>query len=202
VYNRFLKRPLDLFVALVVFMVASPVFIVLTVSFSMVNRGSAFFRQVRPGKKEKLFTVLKFKTMTDQKDTHGNLLPDEKRLTALGKFVRKTSLDEIPQLLNVIRGDMSLIGPRPWLTEYLTLYSAEQRRRFEVRPGITGWAQVNGRNTLGWKERIEHDVWYVDHLTFAVDAKIVFKTILNVVKAQGISSATSATMEKFTGNEN
>lgn len=201
-YNRFFKRPLDLLLSVVAFAIASPLFVMLVGAFWIVNRGSPFFSQVRPGKGERLFSVLKFKTMTEKTDEHGNILPDEKRLTALGKFVRKTSLDEIPQLLNVIRGDMSLIGPRPWLTEYLSLYSAEQRRRFEVRPGITGWAQVNGRNALGWKERIEHDVWYVDHVSFAVDVKIVFKTILNVLKAEGISSATSATMEKFTGNEN
>lgn len=199
-YTAYFKRILDLLLAFPAFVIASPVFIVVSVLLSLVNQGTPFFFQERPGYSGKIFRVIKFKTMNDRKDGSGNLLSDEKRLTVVGKFVRKTSLDEIPQLLNVIKGDMSLVGPRPLLVEYLPLYSQEQARRHEVRPGITGWAQVNGRNALSWEKKFELDVWYVDHLSFALDIKIIFKTIQKVFKSEGISSTTHATMEKFTGN--
>lgn len=165
------------------------------------NKGTPFFFQLRPGWRGAPFKVIKFKTMNDARDEKGEWLPDEVRLTRVGKFVRKTSLDEIPQLLNVIKGDMSLIGPRPLLMEYLPLYSKEQYRRHEVRPGITGWAQVNGRNAISWQQKFAYDVWYVDHLSFTLDVKILLSTIQKVFKAEGISSATAVTMEKFTGNE-
>lgn len=168
---------------------------------SIVNRGSPFFIQMRPGKNQKGFRLIKFKTMNDRKDVKGNILPDSERLTAVGKLIRKTSLDEIPQLLNVIKGDMSLIGPRPLLVEYLSLYSDFQNRRHEVKPGITGWAQINGRNAISWEQKFEYDVWYVDNLSFFLDVKIFFKTIKKVFIPEGISSATSQTMEKFIGNK-
>lgn len=166
----------------------------------MANGGSPFFIQARPGKDGKLFRVIKFKTMNEKSDSLGNLLPDDVRLTRVGKFVRKTSLDEIPQLLNVIKGDMSLIGPRPLLGEYLEIYTPEQKRRHAVRPGITGWAQVNGRNTISWAEKFQFDLYYVDHLTFGLDARIFFITILKVFKAEGISGRGVATAERFNGN--
>lgn len=165
----------------------------------MANGGSPFFTQTRPGKDGKLFKVIKFKTMNERTDSRGNLLPDDIRLTKVGRFVRKTSLDEIPQLINVIKGDMSLIGPRPLLVEYLDLYTAEQRRRHAVRPGITGWAQVNGRNTISWAEKFRYDLYYVDNLSFALDVRIFFITILKVFKAEGISGRGVATAEKFNG---
>lgn len=179
---------------------ASPVFVAVTLLLAMANRGKPFFVQPRPGRYGRIFRIVKFKTMNDKRDESGNLLPDARRLTPIGKFVRKTSLDEIPQLVNVLKGDMSLIGPRPLLVEYLPLYSREQSRRHEVRPGITGWAQVNGRNALGWQQKFAHDVWYVDHLTFTLDFKILFMTIAKVFKSEGISQQGQATMEKFTGN--
>ena len=156
----------------------------------------------RPGKNGKIFKVIKFKTMNDRKNEKGELLPDADRLTAIGSFVRKTSLDELPQMLNVIKGDMSIVGPRPLLVEYLPLYDEVQRTRHDVRPGITGWAQVNGRNTISWKQKFEYDVWYVNNISFALDFKILLMTVRNVLKSEGISSETSATMEKFTGNVN
>ena len=156
--------------------------------------------QERPGRNGKLFTVIKFKTMTDERDKNGNLLPDDRRLTSMGKFVRKTSLDEIPQLFNVLLGHMSFVGPRPLLKEYLPLYNEAQRRRHLVKPGITGWAQVNGRNTLSWQQKFTYDTWYVDHMSFALDIKILFLTVIKVFKAEGISSESSLTMEKFRGN--
>jgi undecaprenyl phosphate N,N'-diacetylbacillosamine 1-phosphate transferase len=164
------------------------------------NNGQVWFQQQRPGKNGKIFTVVKFKTMTQELDAHGNLLPDEKRLTAIGAFIRRTSLDEFPQLFNVLRGDMSFVGPRPLLVEYLPLYSNEQQRRHEVTPGITGWAQVNGRNRLSWPQKFALDVWYVDHISLWLDIKILLLTIMKVFKAEGISSTTSVTMEKFHGN--
>ncbi|GAP70166.1 sugar transferase [Bacteroidales bacterium 6E] len=179
---------------------ASPVFLVVTLLLAIANQGKPFFFQLRPGKDGRIFRIVKFKTMNDKRDGHGNLLPDAQRLTAVGRFVRKTSLDEIPQLINVLKGDMSLIGPRPLLVEYLPLYSKEQSRRHEVRPGITGWAQVNGRNALGWQQKFAHDVWYVDHLSFALDLKILFMTVMKVFKSEGITQQGQATMEKFTGN--
>jgi undecaprenyl phosphate N,N'-diacetylbacillosamine 1-phosphate transferase len=200
-YNSFLKRLLDFLLALMGFIIISPVFLLLWIWLSIANRGAgALFFQERPGKNEKIFKVIKFKTMNDLKDASGNLLPDAQRLTKVGKFVRSTSLDEIPQLLNVIKGDMSLIGPRPLLVQYLPLYNNIQRRRHEVRPGITGWAQVNGRNAISWEQKFAYDVWYVDNVSLSLDVKILLKTIQKVFKREGISSDTSATMEPFKGN--
>ena len=165
------------------------------------NKGAGvFFTQERPGKSGKIFKVIKFKTMTDERDKDGNLLPDEKRLTRIGKFIRSTSIDELPQLINVLKGDMALIGPRPLLPQYLPLYTKEQARRHDVRPGITGWAQVNGRNAISWGKKFELDVWYVDHCSFLLDLKIILLTVKKVFVREGISSATSVTMEFFTGN--
>lgn len=196
-----LKRLFDFIISLLGFIVISPVFIVLWIWLTIANKGAgAFFFQERPGKDEKIFKVIKFKTMTDERDTSGNLLPDAARLTKVGKFVRSTSLDEIPQLLNVIKGDMSLIGPRPLLVQYLPLYNDMQRRRHEVRPGITGWAQVNGRNAISWQQKFEYDVWYVDHISLSLDVKILVRTIQKVCKREGINSDTNITMEAFKGN--
>jgi undecaprenyl phosphate N,N'-diacetylbacillosamine 1-phosphate transferase len=180
--------------------IISPVVVIIVLLLAIANRGKVWFVQERPGKDGKLFRVIKFKTMTDERDESGNLLPDEKRLTRIGKFVRKTSLDEIPQLFNVLLGHMSFVGPRPLLKEYLPLYSEVQRRRHLVKPGITGWAQVNGRNTLSWQQKFEYDAWYVDHISFALDFKILFLTAVKVLKAEGISSESSVTMEKFRGD--
>jgi lipopolysaccharide/colanic/teichoic acid biosynthesis glycosyltransferase len=199
-YKRYFKRLFDFVLSLVGFIILLPIFLPLTVLFSFFNNGKPFFFQERPGKEERLFRIIKFKTMNDKRDTQGTLLPDADRLTPVGSFVRKTSLDEIPQLLNVIKGDMSLTGPRPLLTAYLPLYNAGQKRRHAVRPGITGWAQVNGRNAISWKQKFEYDVWYVDHCSFLLDMKILFLTILKIFKSEGISSETSVTMEKFEGN--
>jgi undecaprenyl phosphate N,N'-diacetylbacillosamine 1-phosphate transferase len=200
IYVRFFKPLIDFLVALIIFSVLSPVFIVVTILLAIANSGKPFFFQLRPGKNERIFKVIKFKTMNDRRDSKGELLPDSVRLTGIGKFIRKTSLDELPQMLNVFKGDMSLIGPRPLLVEYLPLYNETQRKRHWVKPGITGWAQVNGRNTLTWQQKFEYDVWYVNNISFALDFKIFFLTIRNIVKSEGISSETSATMEKFTGN--
>ncbi len=200
IYIHFFKRVIDLLVSLIIFTVLSPVFIIVVILLAIANAGKPFFFQTRPGKNEKLFKVIKFKTMNDRKDKNGELLPDADRLTAVGSFIRRTSLDELPQMLNVIKGDMSLIGPRPLLVEYLPRYSEVQRHRHDVRPGITGWAQVNGRNTISWQQKFEYDVWYVNNISFALDFKIFFLTIRNIVKSEGISSDTSATMEKFLGN--
>lgn len=199
-YKHGFKRFLDVLLSLTAFTVLLPLFFIVTVLLFVANDGKPFFLQVRPGKHGRLFQIIKFKTMNDRVDLNGNLLPDALRLTPVGSFVRKTSLDEIPQLLNVIKGDMSLIGPRPLLPEYLPLYSAEQNRRHEVRPGITGWAQVNGRNAISWKQKFEYDVWYVDHISLFLDLRIIFLTIKKIIVKEGISSSTSATMEKFTGN--
>ncbi|WP_046288049.1 sugar transferase [Zobellia galactanivorans] len=199
-YRYFFKRLIDFIMALSILTLALPIILLVVLFLGIANRGSIFFVQKRPGKDGKIFTILKFKTMNDKKDASGNLLPDEKRLTSAGKFIRKTSLDELPQLLNVLKGDMSLIGPRPLLVSYLPLYNDYQRRRHEVKPGITGWAQVNGRNAISWNKKFEYDVWYVDHISFPLDLKILFLTVLKVVKTDGISSDTSATMELFTGN--
>lgn len=198
-YKLFFKRFFDLLTAVPAFIVLSPVFIILCIILAFANKGTPFFTQARPGRNERIFKVLKFKTMNDRRDKAGNLLPDAERLTSVGKFVRKTSLDEIPQLLNVIKGDMSLVGPRPLLISYLPLYNNTQKRRHEVTPGITGWAQVNGRNAISWTEKFNYDVWYVDHLSFLLDLRILLLTVKKVVKSEGINQAGSATMEVFTG---
>ncbi|TPE39996.1 sugar transferase [Pontibacter mangrovi] len=200
-YRHFLKRLFDFILSLTAFIVLLPVFILVTVLLYMANQGKPFFLQPRPGKGGKIFRVIKYKTMNDQKDAQGNLLPDEVRLTPVGRFVRKTSLDEVPQLLNVIKGDMSLIGPRPLLVEYLPLYNQVQRRRHEVRPGITGWAQVNGRNAISWDAKFTYDVWYVDHMAPWLDVKIIFLTIFKIFKSEGINAEGVATMPKFQGND-
>jgi lipopolysaccharide/colanic/teichoic acid biosynthesis glycosyltransferase len=199
-YRRFLKTFLDRLLAGVGLVLLSPVFLLVWLSLLAANRGKPFFHQRRPGMGGKVFSIVKFRTMNNRCGADGQLLPDAERLTPVGRFVRKTSLDEIPQLINVFLGDMSLVGPRPLLEEYLPLYSPEQARRHEVRPGITGWAQVNGRNTVDWPRRFEMDVWYVDNLSFALDLRILWLTLLKVVRSEGISSGTAATMEKFRGN--
>lgn len=199
-YTSIVKRFFDFVTSSIAFVLLLPVFLVILILLFFVNKGNPLFFQLRPGKDGKIFKIFKFKTMTDKRDATGDLLPDEVRLTSIGKFVRKTSIDEIPQLLNVIKGEMSLIGPRPLLPEYLPLYSVEQYRRHEVKPGITGWAQVNGRNTIGWQQKFEYDVWYVDHVNFWLDLKIIGLTIKKILIREGISSATSLTMEKFKGN--
>lgn len=200
-YKHFFKRLIDFLVALVAIICLSPLFLVVTLWLMIANKGAgAFFLQPRPGKDAKIFKVIKYKTMTDEKDADGQLLPDEQRLTRVGRFVRSTSIDELPQLFNVLKGDMALIGPRPLLVKYLPLYSPEQARRHEVRPGITGWAQCHGRNAISWKEKFELDVWYVDHLSFATDLKVIYHTIGTVLNRSGISHEGSATMEAFNGN--
>lgn len=199
-YKNGLKRVLDFTIVLCALIVVSPILLVITVWLHFANKGAgAFFTQARPGKNGKIFRVIKFKTMTDERDKDGNLLPDAQRLTKVGRLVRSTSIDELPQLINVLKGDMALIGPRPLLPQYLPLYSKEQARRHEVRPGITGWAQVNGRNAISWTRKFELDVWYVDHISFALDVKIVFMTIKKVFVREGISQEGQATMEFFNG---
>jgi lipopolysaccharide/colanic/teichoic acid biosynthesis glycosyltransferase len=199
-YRNFFKQVIDVTISLLVFILLLPVFLIVTILLAIANNGKPFFFQSRPGKNERIFKVIKFKTMNDRRDKNGELLPDADRLTAVGKFVRKTSLDEIPQLINVIKGDMSLVGPRPLLVDYLPLYNAEQKRRHNVRPGITGWAQVNGRNAISWEKKFQYDVWYVDNISLLLDIKICWMTVQKVIKTEGISSATSATMERFTGS--
>jgi Sugar transferases involved in lipopolysaccharide synthesis len=200
-YNSYIKRFVDLIFSSLILLIISPILLVLILGLDLMNKKyGVFFLQSRPGKNNKVFKVIKFKTMADTRDENGNLLPDEQRITKLGKFIRSTSLDELPQLINVLKGDMSFIGPRPLLVQYLPLYSKEQTRRHEVRPGITGWAQVNGRNAISWQKKFELDVWYVDNCSFSLDMKIIFLTIKKVFKREGISSDTSVTMEPFTGN--
>ena len=200
-YKKYSKRILDFTTSIIGIIIISPAFLLLWLGLTIANKGAgAFFFQERPGKDEKLFRVIKFKTMNDQRDFSGRLLPDEERLTRVGRFVRSTSLDEIPQLLNVIKGDMSLIGPRPLLVQYLPLYNETQRRRHEVRPGITGWAQINGRNAISWQQKFDYDVWYVDNVSLSLDLEILLKTIRKVIKREGVSSDTSVTMEPFKGN--
>jgi undecaprenyl phosphate N,N'-diacetylbacillosamine 1-phosphate transferase len=199
-YTGIIKPFFDRVVSFIALVVLSPVIIIIILLLAIANHGKVWFTQERPGMNAKLFTVIKFKTMTDDCDDAGNLLPDDKRLTTVGKFVRKTSIDEIPQLFNVLLGHMSFVGPRPLLKEYLSLYNDTQKRRHEVKPGITGWAQVNGRNTVSWPQKFAYDVWYVDHISFALDIKILFLTVIKVFKAEGISSESSLTMEKFRGN--
>ncbi len=199
-YKNFIKPVIDFVLALVGFLFLSPVFVLVMIGLFFANDGKPFFFQLRPGKNGKIFKIIKFKTMTDKKDENGNLLPDADRLTKIGSFVRKTSLDEIPQLLNVIKGDMSLVGPRPLLPKYLELYNDFQRRRNEVKPGITGWAQVNGRNSISWEKKFEYDVWYVDNVSFLLDIKILIMTVLKVVKSEGINEQGLATSNEFKGN--
>jgi lipopolysaccharide/colanic/teichoic acid biosynthesis glycosyltransferase len=199
-YRFFFKGLIDKAIALLGLLVALPVLVLVTIGLYFANQGKPFFFQRRPGLNGSIFSIIKFKTMNDRRGEDGQLLSDAERLTAVGKFVRKTSLDEIPQLINVLKGDMSLIGPRPLLEEYLPLYNDRQKRRHDVKPGITGWAQINGRNTVGWTERFEMDVWYVENISFFLDVKILWLTAMKVLKSEGVSSATSATMEKFSGN--
>jgi len=198
-YKEGLKRFIDLIVSFSGLLILSPLIIIITFGLFIVNHGKPFFLQPRPGKNERIFKVIKFKTMTDEKDEAGNFLPDANRITKIGMFVRSTSLDELPQLLNVLKGDMSLIGPRPLLVQYLPLYNMQQSRRHEVRPGITGWAQVNGRNAISWQQKFELDVWYVDNFSLLLDIKIISRTIRKVFKREDINSATFATMEAFNG---
>jgi undecaprenyl phosphate N,N'-diacetylbacillosamine 1-phosphate transferase len=200
-YIGFVKPFFDRLSALIVLMITLPILILAFVSLLIAHRGKVWFVQERPGKDGKIFKIVKFKTMNDTTDADGNLLPDDTRLTWVGKFIRKTSLDELPQLLNVLMGDMSIVGPRPLLPEYLPLYDDQQKKRHLARPGITGWAQVNGRNSISWQEKFALDTWYVEHASFALDIKILFLTVAKVVKAEGISGQSTQTMEKFRGNK-
>ncbi len=201
IYKSCLKRIIDFILVLCVLLIIWPIMLIITVWLHFANKGAGvFFYQDRPGKNGKIFKVIKFKTMTDERDANGKLLPDADRLTKVGRFVRSTSIDELPQLLNVLKGDMALIGPRPLLPRYLALYTREQARRHEVRPGITGWAQVNGRNAISWTKKFEYDVWYVDHCSFMLDLKIVFMTIKKILIREGISQDGQATIEAFNGN--
>ncbi len=200
-YKHFFKRVLDFCISLTALLLIGWFLAIVAVWLHFANKGAgAFFFQDRPGKDAKIFKLIKFKTMTDERDAEGNLLPDEKRLTNVGRFVRSTSIDELPQLINVLKGDMSLIGPRPLLVQYLPLYSKEQARRHEVRPGISGWAQCHGRNAISWAKKFEYDVWYVDHCTLWTDIRIIFMTIWRVLMRKDINSASAATMEAFNGN--
>ena len=199
-YKSLFKRLLDFTAALIGFILLSPVFVLVMIGLFFANQGKPFFFQTRPGKNEKLFNIIKFKTMNDKKDSNRELLSDSERLTKIGAFVRKTSLDEIPQLLNVIKGDMSLIGPRPLLVQYLPLYNEFQKQRHNIRPGITGWAQINGRNAISWTQKFEYDVWYVERCNFLLDCKILFLTLKKVFVREGISQEGQATMEAFKGN--
>lgn len=199
-YKNFIKRLIDFTAAFLGLLILSPIFIVATICLYFVNEGKPFFFQRRPGKNEKIFNIIKFKTMNDKKDVDGNLLSDSERLTPIGAFVRKTSLDELPQLINVLKGDMSLIGPRPLLPQYLPLYNETQKKRHQVRPGITGWAQVNGRNAISWSKKFELDVWYVNNLSLATDLKVFFTTFKKVFKSEGISQEGQVTTEAFNGN--
>lgn len=200
-YKHFFKRFLDFWISLIALICISPILLVVTIWLHFANKGAgAYFTQERPGKNGKIFKVIKFKTMTDERDENGNLLPDADRLTKVGKFVRSTSIDELPQLVNVLKGDMALIGPRPLRVHYLPLYSPEQMRRHEVRPGISGWAQCHGRNTISWTEKFKLDVWYVDHISLGIDLKIIFITIKNVLMRKDINSKTATTMYPFDGS--
>lgn len=200
-YEKYIKRLLDFFLSLMALCVLLPVLLILAVLGAWKMKGNPFFTQQRPGKGEKIFKLIKFRTMTCEKDAAGNLLPDEQRLTKYGCFLRATSLDELPELINILKGDMSIVGPRPLLVKYLPRYNAEQRHRHDVRPGLTGWAQANGRNAISWEDKFRLDVWYVDHISFGLDVKTVFITVKNVLRREGISSDTSATMEEFMGTK-
>lgn len=200
-YKSFVKPTLDLLLAVFAFLILSPIFLAVTVGLFVANHGKPFFFQLRPGKDGRIFRIIKFKTMNDRKDAAGQLLPDAERITPVGAFVRKTSLDEIPQLLNVIKGEMSLVGPRPLLPSYLELYNDFQRQRNNVKPGITGWAQVNGRNAISWEKKFEYDVWYVHNISFLLDVKILLMTVLKVFKSEGITQEGHVTSEEFKGNK-
>lgn len=207
IYEKYIKRMLDFLLALCAIIILSPILLIIAIMVRIKLGSPIIFKQERPGKinpktgKEKIFTLRKFRTMTDEKDAEGNLLPDEVRLTKFGKWLRSTSLDELPELWNILNGDMSIVGPRPLLVRYLPLYNETQRRRHEVRPGFTGYAQANGRNSITWEDKFEKDVWYVDHISFIQDIKIIWKTVLVVLKRDGISSETSVTMEEFKGTK-
>ncbi|MDO4757303.1 MAG: sugar transferase [Parabacteroides sp.] len=199
-YKHFLKRVIDFILVFCILAIIWPILLLITIWLHFANKGAgAFFTQERPGKDAKIFKVIKFKTMTDERDADGNLLPDKDRLTKVGRFIRSTSIDELPQLINVLKGDMALIGPRPLLPKYLPLYSKDQYRRHEVRPGITGWAQVNGRNDISWKKKFELDVWYVDHCSFLLDLKVILLTVKKVLVREGISKEGEATTVPFDG---
>jgi lipopolysaccharide/colanic/teichoic acid biosynthesis glycosyltransferase len=199
-YKRFFKQIIDFFIAFTALVILSPLLLIVVILLGFANKGNPFFFQNRPGKDERIFKIVKFRTMTNERDENGILLPDADRLTGIGKFVRKTSIDEIPQLINVLMGDMSLIGPRPLLPEYLPIFNERQKKRHSVRPGITGWAQVNGRNAISWNKKFEYDVWYVENLSFTLDMKILFKTIKKVIISEGINTQNMATTEPFNGN--
>lgn len=206
-YAKFFKRLIDIILSLTALILLSPLLTVTTIIGLFAMRGNPFFVQPRPGRKcangeERIFNLIKFRSMNNRKDKEGNLLPDEDRLTGYGKFLRKTSIDELPELFNILKGDMSFVGPRPLLVRYLERYTPRQRHRHDVLPGLTGWAQVNGRNAISWEEKFEFDLWYTEHISFGLDVKIFFMTIGNVLKRDGISSATSVTMEEFMGSEN
>ena len=198
-YPKYIKRILDFLLSLAALLVLSPVFLILILLGAWFMKGNPFFTQLRPGKNEKIFRLIKFRTMSCEKDADGNLLPDEQRLNGYGKLLRSTSLDELPELVNILLGQMSIVGPRPLLVKYLPLYNVEQRRRHEVRPGLTGWAQVNGRNAISWEEKFRLDVEYVENISFFMDLKVIFTTVGKIFKREGISSETAATMEEFKG---
>ena len=198
-YKTYIKPFLDFLVAFTALLIISPLLLMITLLLALANNGKPFFFQNRPGETGRIFRIVKFKTMTDEKDGNGNLLPDSKRLTAVGKFVRKTSIDEIPQLWNVLKGEMSIVGPRPLLPEYLRIYNERQNKRHLVRPGITGWAQVNGRNAISWNQKFEYDVWYVENISFKLDLKILLNTVKKVLVSEGINTANMATTEPFNG---
>jgi lipopolysaccharide/colanic/teichoic acid biosynthesis glycosyltransferase len=199
-YRFYFKRILDIFLSIIALTISIPFILIITIIFALQNNGEVFFIQKRPGKNAKIFKLIKFKTMNDECDINGHLLPDEKRITIAGRIVRAASLDELPQLINILKGDMSFVGPRPLLPKYLPLYSKEQERRHEVRPGITGWAQVNGRNNITWRKKFELDVWYIDNISFSLDMKILFLTIKKVIMKEGVSKEGFATTEPFNGN--
>ncbi|MCX2762881.1 sugar transferase [Aquimarina muelleri] len=199
-YKIFIKRVLDFCISLILLLFISPLFLFLIVFLVITNNGKPFFVQKRPGKKERIFSILKFKTMNDKKDSEGNLLPDKDRITRVGTFIRKTSLDEIPQLINVIKGEMSLIGPRPLIIEYLPIYNEIQKKRHDTKPGITGWAQVNGRNSITWKKKFEYDVWYVENMSFLLDVKILGLTFKKVIQKKDVNLSEEQTSEYFNGS--
>ena len=199
-YHLFIKRGFDILFSAVALIIFSPLLLIVSILLILDDKGSPFFLQLRPGKNQKLFRIIKFRTMNDTCDIHGNLLDGNKRITKIGKWLRKTSIDELPQLMNVFNGDMSLVGPRPLLTEYLPIYNKNQARRHEVKPGVTGWAQVNGRNAISWEEKFKLDIWYIDHISFFLDLKIAFLTVIKVIGFRNVNLSEDLTMEKFTGN--